>query len=273
MSRRPNVLIVLAALLAGGCAGRGKTNPSFDVSMPDARRAMREMAHSPRPLERPVVVLDGMGPPLASAHLASALRRTTGDLHVIGVQFAFCFSLEDCRRRVIEAVERQFPSDDPEWTTEVDVIAHSMGGVVGRCAAAPLARGDGKGGAPGKRLKVARLFTISSPHRGSVMASALPPLLGAVQVELREGSSFLHALGEREEPARYELVAYVRLGDVVVGDANASPDGLAPHWLSTPPLQDAHTLAFADPRIIADIARRLRGESPFATDPPAPLPG
>jgi hypothetical protein len=38
-------------------------------------------------------------------------------------------------------------------------------------------------------------------------------------------------------------------------------------------LEDAHHLAFSDPRIVADIARRLRAEKPFAADPAEPLPG
>ena len=244
----------IVAVATAGCVGHAGTNPSFDVTAPQARQAMREMAASPKPLARPVIVLDGMGPPLAS--------------RVTGVQFAFCFSLDDCRRRVIETVERLYPSADPDWTSEVDVIGVSMGGVVARCAAAPpeVRRA-------GKRLRVARLFTISSPHRGAVIASRLPPLIGPIQVELRQDSSFLRSLGQREDLASYELVPYVRLGDVIVGDANAAPENQLPHWLSTPPLEDAHLTAFADPRIVADIARRLRGEAPFAMDPRAPLPG
>ena len=37
-------------------------------------------------------------------------------------------------------------------------------------------------------------------------------------------------------------------------------------------LQGAHLMASKDPRIVADIARRLRGEPPFATTPAEPLP-
>ena len=92
---------LVATVLAAGCAGRGGVNSSFDVSAPRARVAMRDMAHDPKPLAHPVVVLDGLGPPLASAHLASVLRRTTGDDRIVPVHFVFCFSLEDCRRRVL----------------------------------------------------------------------------------------------------------------------------------------------------------------------------
>ena len=259
--------LAFAVLALTGCAGRGGSNPSFSISAPQARQEMRDMAQSPKALRRPVVVLEGMGPPLTAPHFASVLRRTTGDTRVLGVQFALCFTLEDCRRRVIDAVERQFPSSDPEWTSEVDVIAMSMGGVVGRFAAAPPSEGRA-----GKRLNVARLFTISSPHRGAVAAALLPSVGNLLPAELRPGSSSLRSLARREEPGQYELVPYVRLGDLIVGAANASPKGQTVRWVATPPLQGAHMMAFADPRIAADIARRLRGEPPFATDPPAPLP-
>jgi len=88
-------------------------------------------------------------------------------------------------------------SRPPACTSEVDVIGVSMGGVVGRCAAAPPPAGR-----LGKRLKIARLFTISSPHRGAVMASLLPPLIGPIQLELRKESTFLRALAQREDPVR-----------------------------------------------------------------------
>jgi hypothetical protein len=36
--------------------------------------------------------------------------------------------------------------------------------------------------------------------------------------------------------------------------------------------QSDHLTVQEDPRILADIARRLRGEEPFTHAPPAPLP-
>ena len=99
------------------------------------------------------------------------------------------------------------------------------------------------------------------------------PFIGGVQADLRRGSQFLRTLSANEDPSSYELYSYVRLGDALVGTANASPPGRQAWWVPTPPLEDAHLTAFRDPRIVADIARRLRGEEPFATDPPQPLPG
>ena len=263
-----SIAVTVCGLTLAGC-GTAPSNSSFDLAATEARKALREMRETPRQLERPVIVLDGLGPPVASWLLADQVRRATGGdrRDVVGVTFVFNLSLDDCRRRVVDAVERHFPSDDPLFTCEVDVVAMSMGGVVARYAAAP------EPGARGKRLKIARLFTIASPHAGAELA-ALPPVLGQLQLDLRERSPFLRALARREAEAEadYELYPYVRRGDCVVGDANAAPAGVTPLWLPNLPLENAHLAAWSDPRIVADIARRLRGETPFATMPAQPLP-
>jgi pimeloyl-ACP methyl ester carboxylesterase len=272
------------ALLLVGCVtppSLRKGNPSFNVSTSDAGAVLREMRENPKPLQRPLVVLSGFcDPGIAANILCGEFKRLTGDDRVIGVSFLFCGNFQQCRRNVIEAVDKAFPNDDPQWTTEVDVVGVSMGGLVGRYAAAlepdhPDAR----------RLRVARLFTISSPHRGAALA--MLPTLSRLQLDMRADSEFLHRLtraesaeGDRDanadnnaaKPAGYTLVPYVRLGDTIVGAKNAAPDGTTPWWLPAEPFQDSHLMAMVDPRIIADVARRLRGESPLTHDPPQPLP-
>jgi hypothetical protein len=65
----------------------------------------------------------------------------------------------------------------------------------------------------------------------------------------------------------------VRRYDGWVGESNAAPPGWpAAWWVPNQPFQDAHIGCCTDPRIVADIARRLRGETPFTLNPPAPLP-
>jgi pimeloyl-ACP methyl ester carboxylesterase len=248
-----------------GCA-TAPQNPSFNVAATDARKALREMRQSPRALERPVVIVHGLGPPVGSWAIERELRRLTGDDRVLTVTYDYLGSFEHARRQLVEQVEKQFPSDDPAATREVDIVAISMGGLVARYAAAPPEE------VAGKRLKVARLFTISSPHRGAVMA-ALPAVLGRTQLDLREHSPFIRELAEREAAApHYEVVPYARLGDCIVGEQNAAPEGMTPLWVPNLLLEGAHLLAFSDPRIVGDIARRLRGETPFATEPAQPLP-
>ena len=65
---------------------------------------------------------------------------------------------------------------------------------------------------------------------------------------------------------------YSRLDDFIVGVENTSPPGKSPWWVANPPFSLAHVASCKDPRIIADIARRVRGEAPFATLPASPLP-
>jgi hypothetical protein len=54
--------------------------------------------------------------------------------------------------------------------------------------------------------------------------------------------------------------------------SHAAPPGANPFWLPNPPLKMAHLGAIMDIRILADIARRLRGEEPFTQFPATPLP-
>jgi hypothetical protein len=65
----------------------------------------------------------------------------------------------------------------------------------------------------------------------------------------------------------------VRLNDGWIGESHAAPPGRTAWWVSTPFLEESHAGVVSDPRILADVARRLRGEEPFTHDPPAPLPG
>jgi pimeloyl-ACP methyl ester carboxylesterase len=170
--------------------------------------------------------------------------------------------MKDLRRKLIEAVERRFPSEG-DTTTEVDVVAHSMGGLISRYAAAPS-----DDPAQPKRLKIARLFTISTPHTGSNLARHG---VTRFQKDLAPGSSFLKSIDAHYPDADYKLIPYVLLGDKFVGTANAAPPGQSPYWLPSRALV-RHPSAMSDRRFLADIARRLRDEEPFTRSPPATLP-
>jgi hypothetical protein len=251
----------LFALILFGCAA--PANPSFPISVSDAMGALREMANDPKPLARPVVVLGGYHDPgLGALVWGREVRRWSRGARVIDVSFALHRDFEQCRRDVIAAVDDALPSDNPQATTEVDVIGVSMGGLVARYAAVPR---------PGeRRLRIARLFTIAAPHRGAAMARL--PALTRLQADMRGSSPFMRKLGPAEGLADYEIIPYVRLGDLLVGAANAAPAETAPWWVPNRAPELAHIAASLDPRIRADVARRLRGEEPFASGTPAPLP-
>ena len=252
-------------VLASGCAA--PTNPSFPASVGEAQAALRAMEAHPKRLARPVVILGGYHDPGFGAFVWSEeVQRWAKEPRIIAVSFPFHRDFNQCRRDVIAAVDRAFPTTDPEATVEVDVIGASMGGLVGRYAAVTM---------PGeRRLNVARLITVSSPHRGASWARL--PSLSKLHADMRPASAFLQTL-ERAEAATpaddYELVPYVRLGDRIVGAENAAPAGTNGWWLQNPPLNFAHFAVNRDPRVRADVARRLRGERPLTKTPPAPLPG
>ncbi|MEX0885398.1 MAG: hypothetical protein WD009_03065 [Phycisphaeraceae bacterium] len=259
----------LLALVAGaaGCGVRGPVNPSFDLGVAEARQAMDAMAATPTRLERPVVILAGWADPgIASSLLVRRLERVLDDDRIIDVHFVGASSFDEARERVIAAVDAAFTDGDASGTPEVDVVAVSMGGLVARHAAAPA--GSGADGT--RRLRVRRLFTIATPHQGA-RAARWVGWCGRV-ADMRPDATFLQSLPAARE-AGYEIYAYVRLDDAVVGATRAGVDEATPAWwVANRWLQPAHTLAFADVRILADIARRLRGEPGWTRQPPTEVP-
>ena len=252
------------AFLIGWVPAAMPVNPSFPVTPDVAADALRRDADRPVRLLRPVVVIGGFADPgVAAAVLAADVRRATGDERVVSVELSTFLTLDQCRRHVLAVVDDAFPTADPDATTEVDVIGYSLGGIAARYAADPAAAGE-------RRLRIARLFTISSPLRGATAATQLPVDLHPIQGPMRPGSAFLARLNAAPPP--YPVYSYVCLGDEPVGPANASLPGTPPWWVTAPGVGSPHDWAFLDDRIVADIVARLRGDRPFATRPPAPLP-
>ena len=274
------VMLIMPAIaaLVQGCSPQ-LDNPSVDVTRPEAKSLLRAMRGDPVALERPVIVIGGFRDPHVSApHVAKTLGGVVTDPdRILPVTFFWQNSFDRTRRRLIEKIDRAFPSDDPAWTVEVDVIGISMGGLLARYAAAPPLEEDAAAD-PARRLRIRHLYTIATPHRGARMA--VLPTFSSMQIDMRADSSFLRHLDAhlRERApalteADYEILAYTRLGDMIVGESNTAPPGAGVWWLSTPPLAFAHFGAAHDPRILADVALRLRRETALTLDPPAPLPG
>ena len=261
--RFAHLVSIVSLFLLIGCAAQ-PTNPSFPIAVKQGQLDMQRMSENRKPLARPLVVISGfLDPGVGAWVLESEFSSVTTDRRIICVSLGECLSFDDCRRKIVNAVERSWPSRDPAQTVEVDVVGLSMGGVAARYAALPLKK-------KGKGLRIARLFTISSPHLGAEDAQRLP-LLHPLQESLRPGSPFYAKL--ESSPPDYQIYPYVRLGDHVVGTQFSAPKGQYPWWVPDditdgPP----HGGAFLDPRILSDIARRLRGEPPSSTCPPAPLP-
>lgn len=258
-------MLILLVLYCGACT---TTNPSFDLSRSDAKHALSAMMDEPKPGARPVVVLGGyLDPGLLTELLAEALGDTLVDTQVITVSFGATRDFDACRARLFRALEAALPdamgpSGSP--TTEpIDVVAISMGGLVARYAA--LDHPDHV-----KRLNIKRLFTISSPHQGATWAYL--PTLNSKTAQMRPGSDWLGQLNRPTNAGPDEMYCYVRLRDSIVGPSRAAPPGQTAWWVYTPLWQSPHLGAPTDPRIVADVARRLRGEPGYTQDPPTPLP-
>lgn len=291
MSRFPLLSLVLVSLILG--CGSGPRNQSFHLSVADADKALDAMQAEPRPLERPVVVVDGfLDPGVGSMIVAHRVRKLTPHAdQVIRVNLLSCADFDSCRRKIIEAVDAAFPTDDPNQTREVDVIGISMGGVAARYAALPTSPpspatrpASPNAASPdaepldaeplmrsGRRLRIARLFTLASPHLGARRADQIPALLPTHR-DMQTTSAFLKNLNDPRHQPEYTIVPYVRLADTTIGPANAAPLGQTPIWLPKGPLDAAHAGVVVDPRIAADVCRRLRSEASFVSEPRTPLP-
>jgi hypothetical protein len=258
-------ITALALLALAGCAVEPNMNPAFPITIDEAQAALDQMKATPKQTPRPVIVAAGyLDPGFISWDVARRLKRATQpDAEILSVSFFWAMNFDAARDRLIAAVERAHPCDDPALTCEVDVVGYSMGGLVARYAATPLNNGS-------KRLNIARLFTISTPHRGATLAPLAPfdPRASAMTT----GSDFLTLLDHDLEHARFPIIPYVRLSDAVIGEHNAAPPGCEPWWVPNRPFSMSHNLAGTDPRIIADIARRLRDEQPFTREPATPVP-
>lgn len=266
------LLLIAAFVTCLGCASP-PTNPSFSISVLDAQRDLQRIADDRRPLDRPLVIVTGfMDPGLAAIGMNGRFRSLFDDKRILAISLGDRGDLAACRDKVLAAVQQAFPSDNPMQTIEVDVIGYSLGGVVARYAALPRHQQIDTTGTtrPAERsLRIVRLFTISTPHRGADEATRMP-LLHAIQGSLRSGSPELRQIDET--PISFPIYPYIVLGDRAIGEANAAPIGQTPWWVPNRAFADVHNSAYDDPRIVADIARRLRDEPSHAIEPPADLP-
>ncbi len=263
--------VVFSLLLLDSC-GVEPVNPSFPVSIADAKKILHRDIDHPVVLERPLLIVGGfMDPGVAPFVLRGEFLSWTGDERIISVPLGWVSSFDQARRDIIATVDQAFPCSDPAVTTEVDVIGVSMGGLAARYAAADEPK---PGVHPPRRLRIGRLFTISSPHRGALLADDIPLNLHPLQADMREDSPMIHWLNTRSEreDELFQIFSYTRLNDLYVGTYNAALPGRTAWWVAPPPLATPHGSAFRDPRILADILCRLRGDPPLSHDPPAPLP-
>jgi hypothetical protein len=165
------------------------------------RRPRRRGAAAPE--RRPVLLLHGYAQ--HPANFLSLMRRLRRDgwTHVYTLRHPAMFGdIERSAARLGTAVDRIREATGAE---AVDVIAHSMGGLVARAYV------RARGGACG----IARLVTIGTPHQGTHIFPRLAhdPML----VQMRPDSPLLTRLtGDDPVPTLVECIAIYSTGDAVV---------------------------------------------------------
>jgi pimeloyl-ACP methyl ester carboxylesterase len=243
---------------------RPRINPAFPVDAASLAAAHERLRSRTGPLERPLVVIGGWRSPRFSARAAErVLRRLTG---APAEQFlAISHAAHSDPARICDTVARAISSRFPDALADaargIDVVGISMGGLVARRLASPTWCGTGNH----PPLNIRRLFTLSTPHQGALLARWIRPDRAASC--MRPGSAYLAALDQELPRAAYELHCYAHLHDWWVGTSNTSPQGRELNWVDTGSWLDtllSHFTINRDERVLTDVALRLRGLEPLA---------
>jgi hypothetical protein len=274
------LVLSLGAVLLPGCIALPERNAALGLTRSAASIERARMTQAPVALARPVVVLNGYRglPTLASRVSRKLCETTSGEpSDFLAISYWGSTDLDGIAAEVVRRVDERWRSEDPERTIEIDVVGISMGGLVARWAAieperrvrtgASAAGQTAPPGPGGKRLRIARLFTLASPHDGAAMANVIAP--DAAARDMRTGSAFLAALDGALPGAPYELVCYAQTNDKMVGALHAAPEGRQVIWCSGT-WTFSHFMVADNPIFLVDIARRLRGEAPVLKECGAP---
>ncbi|MBX3379167.1 MAG: hypothetical protein KF805_03670 [Phycisphaeraceae bacterium] len=245
----------------------GPENLAFNHATETIQSKARELAANPKPLAHPVMVFSGYRVPgIFAGQLATNLARLTSGRMEDFRMFAYPWhgDIEPLVNRLATKIGREFGMDSSgDSTLAVDAVGISMGGIVGRLAAA-RAR-PRPAGIP--RVDIRNLYTIATPHRGANLALKIH--VDRAATDMQPNSPFLAKLDEYAKSDDYSLTPYATLNDITVGAANCSPPGSHPIWVRGT-RRFAHTTVTMHPAIALDIALRLRGEPPLGA--PSAIP-
>ena len=238
-------------------------NPDFPTDEPSLNEASSRLHAAPQGLERPLLVIGGYrSPQVLIAPIASRLRSLLKPQpsQFLAVTVPLATSIAGAARTVslaLTAAGRQHET--------FDVIGFSMGGLVARAMAAGMIPGI-------EPLRIARLFTLATPHRGAVVAKVVAP--DSAAIDMTPGSPFLRSLDDALPQRTYDLHCYSYLRDWWVGTHNTAPEGFGLHWVDPAGLASrmlAHFTICRSRPVALDVALKLKGLKTLsvrATEPP-----
>ncbi len=211
----------------------------------------RSRHRTPRSSERRTLVLvHGLGANRSSFFALQAYLRLSGFRDQLATSYR--------PRGSIEALALQLKRtiDDRVRGGRIDVIAHSMGGLVARFYAEHL------GGA----RRVDRLITLGTPHRGSYGAARAPSDLVR---QLDPTSPFIRRLNASPPPAGLHVTSIAAGRDALVqpGDSALCPHG---EQHTFPDL--GHVGLLFSPRVFGVVGAALLSEVPSGDPEQAPPP-
>ena len=214
----------------GAAVALSAARPLGFLPMPGAR------THGPRP----IILVHGYAMNRANFVVLAARLRAAGLGPVLGFEYWTLGKTGAAARRLGAYIDEVLATTGSD---QVDVIGHSMGGVVGRYYVT-LGGGDGK---------VANLVTIGSPHSGTDV-SAIG--VGAPTKELFLNSTLIQRLDAAPRPTRTRMaIVWSRSDALVPGARHARIDGVDEVLFD----DLGHLSLLTDRRVADHVIARLRG--------------
>jgi pimeloyl-ACP methyl ester carboxylesterase len=187
----------------------------------------------------PIILLHGFGMNRTQWIWMARRLRARGHGPIYGMNYFSLQSIARSSRQLSRYVDRVL---EREHCAQVDLVAHSMGGVVARYFNERLS--DGR--------KIGRLITIATPHAGTRMGRLGPGIPGAR--DLLGRSELLGELGPVRPGADYTSI-WSRADAVVQPTESAS---IAPGGIDEVFEDLGHLSLVLSPRVVAAIDARLR---------------
>ena len=189
---------------------------------------------------RPIIVVHGYAMNRACFQgLATRLARA-GLGPVYGFEYWSLGKVSSAARRLHRFVER---IAEAHGVSQVDLIGHSMGGLVGRYY---LSLGEGRG-----RGRIANFITLGTPHGGSVFSSLG---VGRAKIELAPQTPFFQRLSAAPLPPGVEISVIWSRADVLVASARQA------RWAGTEELvydDLGHVSLLYSRRVAGEVISRL----------------